>query len=255
MNFFKRLKVLFVAWQNRNTIKNDHGKMRDVSITKWLALVGVTPRRGEYPLGSGYSEKLKTILTGIENIKLFPGKVMDTFLVGDSLSDFPRKDLTSVDTRLNFAKAGEGSNYYLKILKDTKKALEGFDIKYLIIECWGNELLAYFDIEDVKLHVKNTLDLARALYPNAKLIVGALPPVYDVYVNIVKVEFTQFLIETVNQDSNVTLVLLEKKFSGAFGVFPKTEYSSDGVHFSGKGILLYDELLKKAKSSPLKVII
>lgn len=254
MNFLKRILILLTAWKNRRVIKKAHSTMADLSISKWLLLTKVEPQRGAFPLGTGYTEKLKVILAGIENIKTFPGKVMDTFLIGDSLSDFPRNDLSSVDTRLNFAKAGEATSYYIRILRDTHKALNGFDLKYLIIECWGNELLAHFHIEDVKQHVKSTLSLAREMYPNVKLIVGALPPVYDIYVNTVKTEFKEFLIDTVNQDSNATLVLFEKHFSGKFGIFPKVDYSSDGVHFSGKGIILYDDLLNKAKTSPLKVI-
>jgi len=58
----------------------------------------------------------------------------------------------------------------------------------------------------------------------------------------------------VNQDSNACLVLLEKHFAGAFGIFPKIEFSSDGVHFSGDGIILFDKLLEQAKTTNEKVI-
>ncbi len=254
MNFLNRSEVLLTAFKNRNVIKKAHTKMAELSIEKWTLLTGVQPKVGDFPVGSNYPEKLRGVLEGIDDFKFLPGKVFDTFLVGDSLSDFPRKNLTAVDTRLNFAKAGEASGYYLRILEDTQKALEDFNFKYLIIECWGNELLAHYSLESVKQHVFKTLNLARSMYPNVKLIVGALPPVYDIYVNTVKVEFTQFLIDYVNNDFNSTLVLFEKHFSGMFGIFPKVDYSLDGVHFSGKGILLYDELLNKAKKTPLKVI-
>ncbi len=254
MSFFRKIIILFTAWKNRSVIKKSHSKMIELSIAKWVLLTGVQPKTGLFPLGIHYEEKLKSVFSGIENIKITQGKVMDTFLVGDSLSDFTRKFLTTVDDRLNFAKAGEASSYYIQILKDTQRALKGFNIKYLIIECWGNELLAHYSLEDVKAHVTNTLNLARAMYPNVKLIIGSLPPVYDVYVNTVKIEFTQHLIEFVNNDPNSTLVLFEKHFSGLFGIFPKIDYSSDGVHFSGKGILEYDALLNRAKETKLKVL-
>lgn len=92
------------------------------------------------------------------------------------------------------------------------------------------------------------------MYPNAKIILGGLPPVYDVYVNTVKIEFTNHLLSLVNTDSNSCLVILEKHFAGLFGVFPKIDYSSDGVHFAGKGIIEYDKLMNEAKRTKAKVI-
>lgn len=258
MTILQRATILFDAWRNRKNIEKAHSTMREVSIAKWFMLTGVQPKKGDYPLPPNYGTQLLLRLGWINDFKKFadmlPEKVKHTLLIGDSLSDFARKELTSVDTRLNLAMAGQASSFYDAILRDTAKALEGIEIKYLIIECWGNELLSYFDLEDVKFHVARTINKARSMYPNAKLIIAGLPPVYDVYVNTVKVEFTQHLMNLVNQDSNACLVLLEKHFAGAFGIFPKIEFSSDGVHFSGDGIILFDKLLEQAKTTNEKVI-
>lgn len=258
MTILQRATILFDAWRNRKNIEEAHSTMREVSIAKWFMLTGIQPKKGDYPLPPNYGTQLLLRLGWIDDFKKFadmlPEKVKHTLLIGDSLSDFARKELTSVDTRLNLAMAGQASSFYDAILRDTAKALEEIEIKYLIIECWGNELLSYFDLEDVKFHVARTINKARSMYPNAKLIIAGLPPVYDVYVNIVKVEFTQHLMNLVNQDSNACLVLLEKHFAGSFGIFPKIEFSSDGVHFSGDGIILFDKLLEQAKTTNEKVI-
>ena len=182
-----------------------------------------------------------------------PGFNLNTLLIGDSLSDFTRKDLSCVDTKLNLALAGQASSFYNAILKDTKKALEMIHIKYIILDCFGNEFLNYFALEDVKFHARDTFNLVRVLYPDAKIILTGLPPIYDLYTNTIKEEWTNWLTLLVSQDPNSCLVLFNK-LGGAFGVFPKLEYSSDGVHFSGKGILIYDDLLNKAKTSTLKIV-
>lgn len=258
MTILQRATILFDAWRNRKNIEKAHSTMREVSIAKWFMLTGIQPKKGDYPLPPNYGTQLLLRLGWIDDFKKFmdmlPEKVRHTILIGDSLADFTRKELTSVDTRLNFAMAGQASSFYDAILRDTAKALEGIEVKYVIIECWGNELLSYFDLEDVKFHVARTINKARSMYPNAKLIIAGLPPVYDVYVNTVKVEFTKHLMNLVNQDANATLILLEKHFAGAFGLLPKIEYSVDGVHFSGDGIILFDKLLDQAKTTNEKVI-
>lgn len=258
MNILQRATILFEAWRNRKEIEKAHTTMKEISIAKWFMMTGIQPKKGDYPMPPNYGTQLLNRLGWIEDFKKFmdmlPERVRHTILIMDSLSDFTRKELTSVDTRLNFAMAGQASSFYDAILRDTQKALEGIDVRNIILGCWGNELLSYFDLEDVKFHVARTINKARSMYPNAKLIIVGLPPVYDIYVNTVKVEFTEHLMNLVNQDSNACLVLLEKHFAGAFGVLPKIEYSSDGVHFSGDGIILFDRLLEQAKTTTEKVI-
>jgi len=255
MNFLQRASILIEARKNRKQIEHNHEAMRNVSVAKWLTLTSIQPKTGDFPLTPKYRSELEKRLVWIEDYKINKSHESDdTVLVGDSLADFTREQLTTVDTRLNLALAGQASSFYDAILRDTYETLGGLNIQYLIIECWGNELLSYYDIETVKFHVARTINRARLMYPSAKLILVGLPPTYDVYVNTVKIEFTNHLINLVNQDANACLVLLEKHFSGAFGIFPKLEYSSDGVHFSGNGILLFDKLLQQAKTTLEKVI-
>lgn len=255
---FNRIKILFEAWQNRAEIKKNHAKMSEVSVAKWVALTGAQPKKGDYPLPPNFSDVLKTRLNWIQEFKqiqkTLPANVRNTILIMDSLADFTREQLTTVDRRLNLSLAGQASSFYEAILHNTKSELEEIFVKNVIIGCWGNELLSYYDIETVKYHVARTINKARSMYPNSKLIIVGLPPVYDVYVNTVKVEFTNHLINLVNQDANACLVLLTKSFSGAFGIFPKIDYSSDGVHFSGDGIILFDRLLEQAKTTTEKII-
>ena len=250
---FKKLIILFTAWRNRREIKANHNKMKEVSVVKWLSLTGVQPKSGAFPLTPTYSSSLSNRLDWIKDF-IQRRNHGDTLLIGDSLSDFTRNDLSSVAPDLNLALAGQGSSFYIAILKDTKDALKEINIKYVIIECFGNEFLNYFALEDVKLHARDTFYLARYMYPNAKIILTGLPPVYDLYTNTVKEEWTDWLKLLVSSDPNSCLVLLDS-LAGAFGIFPKVEYSSDGVHFAGKGILIYDELLNKAKLTNLKVIL
>lgn len=255
---FNRIKILFHAWKNRQEIKKIHSKMSDMSMIKWVSLMGIQPKNGDYPLPPNFQTFLKIRLEWISDFlklqTIMPETKKHTVLIMDSLADLTRKELTAVDTRLNLALSGQASSFYDAILQNTKTELDRVGVKYLILGCWGNELLSYYDIETVKFHVARTINKARSLYSEAKLIIVGLPPVYDVYVNTVKVEFTNHLINLVSQDANACLVLLEKHFSGAFGIFPKIDYSFDGVHFSGEGIILFDKLLEQAKTTKEKII-
>lgn len=255
---FNRIKILFEAWKNRAEIKKNHSKMANVSVVKWVTMAGIQPKKTDFPLPPNLINQVKIRLEWIREFlnlqNLMPESKKHTVMIMDSLGDFTRKDLKSVDSRLNLSLGGTASSFYDAILQQTKTELDKVGVKYLILGCWGNELLSYYDIETVKFHVARTINKARSLYPDAKLIIVGLPPVYDVYVNTVKVEFTNHLINLVSQDANACLVLLEKHFSGAFGIFPKIDYSSDGVHFSGEGIILFDKLLEQAKRTTEKII-
>lgn len=253
MNFITRSKILISSYLKRNEIKKLHDLNKEVSIAKYVSMFGKQPNTGSYPMPQIYSSIRDK---HIKNIEIFAKQNLKNQLVivGDSLSDFTRQYLSSCHTELNLSLAGQASSYYINILNDTFEALKKVDVKYLMIECWGNELLNYYELETVKQHVTETVKIARILYPNVKLILGGLPPVYDLYTNSVKIEFTKHLLDIANNDSNCTLILFEKHFSGMFGVFPKVDYSSDGVHFSGNGIILYDNLINRAKESKDKVI-
>lgn len=253
MNFLTRAYILYDAYRNRKLIEKTHEKMKDVSIAKWVSLVDKQPRQGEFPLTPTYRTELQKRLDWIDTYKK-EGVKNKTIIIGDSLSDFTRSKLTSCDTRFNLALAGQGSSFYDSILRDTFEKLQDVGIENVIIECFGNELLGYFDLQTVKEHASRTFKLARSLYPNAKIIVGGLPPVYDIYVNTVKYDFTTFLGTLVGSDSNSCLIVLQKHFAGAFGIFPKIDYSADGVHFTGQGIIDYDNLLNEAKTTNAKVI-
>lgn len=250
MNPITRAKTLFEAYLHRDEFSKAHRLNKTVSLVKYQTLFGKEPNRGMFPITCDYDKTRDFFLSGIGSAP----SGSDTILIGDSLSDFTRNQLSCVRPELNFAKAGQGSSYYIRIVQDVAPALVNLDVKHVIIECFGNEFLGYFHVDTIKAHADSVFAVVRGLFPKARIILGGLPPVYDLYTNIHKNEFHQYLLDLVLNDENSVLVLLQKQFAGAFGVFPKIEYSSDGVHLAGQAIIEYDKLLNEAKTTRLKFI-
>lgn len=250
MNLITRSKTLLEAYLHRDEFSKNQRMNKTVSLVKYQILFGKEPNKGNFPITCDYESTRNFFLSGIDSAP----SGSDTILIGDSLSDFTRNQLSCVRPELNFAKAGQGSSYYIKIAQDIEPALTKLTIKNVILECFGNEFLGYFHIDAIKAHVDIAFSVIRKLFPQAKIILSGLPPVYDLYTNIHKLEFHQYLLDLVLNDENSVLVLLQKKFAGAFGIFPRIEYSQDGVHLAGQAIIEYDQLLNEAKSTRLKII-
>lgn len=255
MNFLKKARILLNAWYKRKERKQRLNETEIYSAVKFTALLGKTPNTSDYPVHPAYMQISLNKLKEIEEFKKSDkNKENLLVIIGDSLSDFTRGDLSCCYPQLNLALAGQGSGYYDRILKDSYESLKPLNIKYLFMECWGNEFLSYFDLDAVKRHAENNYKLARSMYPEAKIMLGTLPPVYDLYANICKYEFMNFLLKLIENDSNSCVIDLNKSMSGFLGIMPKVDYSLEGVHFEGKGIIKYDELIKKGMKSSEKYV-
>jgi len=255
MNFIDRAKILIQAKIHEKETKDLFALSRAQNIAKWAAIANVSPYVSSYPMRPDYPSFLDKYKHNIETTN----SGTDTIAFGDSLLDFTRDQLTAIKEKFNFAVAGFGSPNMLQMAVDLDLTLGDNmiknQVKYVILGCLaGNPLLSHQDLEYAKIEARNAFIKIRSLYPTAKFIVYGLPPVYDLYVNLCAPQFESYMIDLIMKDGNATYLLLQKKFAGAFGIFPKIDYSKDTVHFNGNGIIRFDKLLNEAKTSTAKLI-
>ncbi len=109
--------------------------------------------------------------------------------------------------------------------------------------------MSYQDFEEIKQEASLAFRGLRAMFPEAKIIVYGLPPVYDVYANIFAIEFEKFMIQEVKDDKNAAFLVLRLRFADNSGL-PTIKYSSDGVHLRGNAIPILDKMISEAKTLP-----
>ncbi|MCB1193110.1 MAG: SGNH/GDSL hydrolase family protein [Leptospiraceae bacterium] len=232
-------------------IKKMHKKNKAKTLAKWMIESKRKPYTGGFPAYRLQEQSLEIFRNNILNYKSKSTERNVSIAFGDSLIAFIAKNLTQVDYRLNFAQPGSGSPNFLKTAKDLSAELQDFNIKNVVVGCFGgNPLLSYQDFEEIKQEASLAFHGLRAMFPDAKIIVYGLPPVYDVYANIFAIEFEKFMIQEVKEDKNAVFLLLRLKFSDKSGLLPTIKYSSDGVHLRGNAIPILDKMISEAKTLP-----
>ena len=256
MNFINRALILIEAAKMQKEIKSNHDRMKNISIIKASIQNGMEPTKNGFP---NYMKQTETIDKFINNINHYKSNndINKPTMIGfgDSLLDFTRKDLTILDNDLNFGQAGSGSPNFTTTALTLLPLLKGINISHVLAGCFGgNPLLSYQDIEICKQEATNAFKSLRQMFPNSKLLIYGLPPVYDKYVILHKIEFESHMMELVNDDYNSCYISFQKQ-AGLFGIFPRITYSSDGVHFIGKGKIEFNNLIEKAKTSIYKIVV
>ena len=165
---------------------------------------------------------------------------------GDSLTDMARKQLDVCHDAI-FSISGSWSHHIKMMAEDMKESLNRVNIKNISIGCLGgNPLLAYQNYNEVVSDALNCLNRVRELYPDSRIIVYGLPPVYNIHVSENTYQFDLELFNWVTKDSNARFINLKNKFGKGFGkLFPQIEYGVDGLHFNPNGASKFAELIKK----------
>ena len=233
--------VRFQVWLHRERLKKAHTRAKWLSLFLWMARRSEIPRVGPYDNHPFHSTRVLSYAATFD---------AETIAFGDSIMDFARDDLDEID--LNMAVAGSWSHHMLRMAADVGVKR---NVRYVVVGTLaGNPLLNHQEVTSVKEQALRALNGIRVLYPFAKFIVHGLPPIYDIYATIHSLDVESAIAHWCIIDQNATFLPLQKRFAGQWGVFPKTEMSSDGVHLTRLGALELNELIGRAKKSSRAIL-
>ena len=176
-----------------------------------------------------------------------------TIGIHDSLIALRAEQCTSVD--LPCGVSGLGGRQYIRLMHDVKAVLDQYKINpgFLVLGCIvGNMLLNRYSWGQCVSEFQSVYAESRALWPDAKIILYGLPPVFDEYLTQHTWQAEQLMIWKVAADvkagNNAVYVSLKKMSIG--GVWPRTKLSSDVVHLTATGFIRFDRLLNEAHRAP-----
>jgi len=168
--------------------------------------------------------------------------------LGDSLTDLSRAEIDSIDGI--FSVSGMWHYHMAQMSKDLKPYLaeKNVLVKYVAVGCLGgNPMLVYQDLNSTVENSLKALNDIKADFPDVKFIVYGLPPAFNLNIVENSYNFDAQLINWCISNSGVFISL--KNLGSTFGLFPKVEWSSDGVHFTQKAARRFSKAVEKAKSA------
>lgn len=168
---------------------------------------------------------------------------------GDSLTDLARRYLTSVDWIASIS--GSWSNHIAQMAREVKAALasSGKSVDCVFVgTLGGNPLLIYESLPETINRAARALDEIRSLYPDARIVVYGLPPVYNLHATRNAYSFDAALLDWVMKDRDAVFIDLHGKFGRGFlWLFPDVVWSSDGVHLTPRGATKLNKYFHRAR--------
>jgi hypothetical protein len=163
---------------------------------------------------------------------------------GDSLTDMARAQTLRFHNGV-FSISGSWAHHIEGMIIDMKESLSPFDIENVSIGCLGgNPLLVYQDYDRVVEESLRALDTCRNTFPNARIIVYGLPPVYNIHVLENTYQYDSQLELWCRKDRDAKFLNLKALFGKGLGrLFPSCQYSSDGIHFNPNGANKFSEAI------------
>jgi len=242
---FENILDKITAWKQRkeyeaNIRKSQVGAVYTELMSKDF---NTSKERTKHPF---HDERLKVFKTLISTWK---DKKEVSVNFGDSLTDLSRKQIERVHDGI-FSISGSWAHHMTQMVEDLSSDLSKFTVKNVSIGCLGgNPMLVYQNFDEVVKDSYVCLDTIRKRFPNARIIVYGIPPVYNIYATTHSYEFDLKLLEWVSRDANARFISLKNHFGQGLGrLFPSATYSSDGVHFNPNGANKFAELIQKEKA-------
>ena len=179
-----------------------------------------------------------------KNISAWTDKYDIDINFGDSLSDFSRIQLNAYHDGI-FSIGGSWSHHIEMMVKDLKDDLSVYNVKNVTVgSLGGNPMLVYYNINETIKYALQCLDTIRSCYPESRIIVYGIPPLFNIYATQNSYFFDHKMIEWTIQDKNAKFLSLKEHFgSGWLKLFPVSEWSRDGVHFNPQGASKFAQLL------------
>lgn len=179
-------------------------------------------------------------------------------LIGDSIGDFARSWLLSIDNRLNIARGGFWIHHMVRLygMMSELWRLANFVPDAIIVETpGGNNLLCRQQVSNVIEQFVAFLNRIRADYPATRIIVGNLPSSIVMYVMESKPKITAALLDWVAADKNAVMLMFMKGYLATNKFLPKTAESAEGIHMTPLGSCRMDDEFERAMSEPyIKII-
>jgi hypothetical protein len=163
---------------------------------------------------------------------------------GDSISDFSREQFATSHDGI-FSIGGSWAQHMEMMIIDLHADLSKHNVKNITIgTLGGNPLLVYRNKDEVINLSLKCLNKLRELYPNSRIIVYGIPPLFNIYATNHCTEFDMKMIEWVINDKDARFLSLKEHFgSGWMRLFPTAKWSADGVHFNERGSAKLSQLL------------
>jgi len=174
-----------------------------------------------------------------------------TWGIGDSILAQAKNRIDSIDYRLNHALGGMWAHHMLRLVNDMAPIFKKYNFipKNIVVGTPdGNGILMHQEINSVNEQCIILLNRIRELYPNARIIVYGLPLTIVSYAIMNYTSYEKNLISWVWNDTNSVFIPLIKNFVEKNHILPKANMSSDGVHLTPTGQIMFGNLIEKGKS-------
>jgi hypothetical protein len=241
----EKLLDSITAWKQRREYQANIKKSQIGAVLTHLMSVNfdTNKERTKHPF---HDQRVKDFKALIETWKGKKETIDVNF--GDSLTDLSRKQIEEVHDGV-FSISGSWAHHMTMMVQDLAWHLSSFKVKNVSIGCLGgNPMLVYQNFEEIVKDSIVCLNTIREKFPEARIIVYGIPPVYNIYATAHSYEFDLKMIEWVSKDKDAKFISLKNHFGKGFGrLFPQTSFSSDGVHFNPRGGRKFAELIQKEK--------
>lgn len=243
----KKILDFIIAWKQRREYQSNINDSKEGAILTNL-LCDKFDKHSERMKHPMHDERLMLYK---ELIKSWKGKKSVDINFGDSLTDMSRKQIEPIHDGV-FSISGSWAHHMQMMVEDIFELLKNSDIeiKNISVGCLGgNPMLVYQDFQEILNDSLSCLNKIRELFPNSKIIVYGIPPVYNIYATMHSYEFDFRILNWINFDKNASFISLKDNFGKGLGkLFPQMSYSSDGVHFNSNGANRFANLIKKEKN-------
>jgi hypothetical protein len=240
----KRILDYITAWKQRKEYQNNIKRSQEGAIITHLLSDNFDKsiERTKHPF---HDQRLKDFKTVIKNWK--KKKEVDINF-GDSLTDMSRKQIEEVHDGV-FSISGSWAHHMKMMVEDLSSSLSKIKVKNISVGCLGgNPMLVYQNFEEIVKDSIACLDKIREVFPEARIIVYGIPPVYNIYATTHSYDFDLEILKWIGKDKDARFISLKNHFGQGFArLFPDMTYSSDGVHFNPNGANLFANLIKKEK--------
>jgi hypothetical protein len=238
---FEKILDQITAWKQRREYQNNIKKsLEGAVITELLSKdFNKSKERTKHPFHDERVKDFKGLISSWKN----KNEVSINF--GDSLTDLSRKQIERVHDGV-FSISGSWAHHMTQMVNDLSKDLSKFKVKNVSIGCLGgNPMLVYQNYDEIVSDSIECLNTIRKTFPDSRIIIYGIPPVYNIYATTHSYDFDLKLLQWASQDKDSKFISLKNHFGQGWArLFPDVSYSSDGVHFNPLGGAKFAELIK-----------
>lgn len=239
-------EALSETFLRRAEYRSAHARAKQTAVLTQIFLVNPPSIDAPHPLMA------TRLASASKYIETFP-PIVNAVAVGDSLLDIPRNSFSCLPSKQNFSISGSWANHMEQMIRGVHQAgLSTRRVKNIVIgSLGGNPLLVNQSLQFVIGMALSALNTTRILFPESRIIVYGLPPVYSIHAATNSFAFESVLWDWVQKDHNAVFIPFLSFGRGFLKLLPRETLSNDGVHFTPWGVYLFDRMLLKALTAPI----